>query len=266
MENNGKFALVTGASTGIGFELAKLFAKNQYNLVLIARNQNELDTAKAKIRSEHEVEIHTMACDLSDRQGPFEVYEEVKAKGIKVNVLVNNAGQGEFGEFVHTDIHRELEIIQLNIGAYVVLTKLFVKDMLSRNEGKILNVGSIAGEIPGPWQSVYHGTKAFVNSWTEAIRSELKDTSLVITLLLPGVTDTEFFAKANMESSKMVQENDLADPAKVAQDGFEALMAGDDKVTSGLKNKAMVAMSHVMPESMVADNMKKQQKPIDKKE
>lgn len=266
MSNNQKFVLITGASNGIGYELAKVFARNEYHLVMVARNPNDLDTAAGKIKDEHDVQIHTIAKDLSKLQSPFEVYEEVKAKGIQINVLVNNAGQGEFGEFVNTNIYRELEIIQLNIGAYVILTKCFLKDMVTRNEGKILNVGSIAGEMPGPWQSVYHGTKAFVNSWTEAIRSELKDTPISVTILLPGATDTDFFAKAKMENSKMVQESSLADPVKVAQDGYQALMAGDDKVISGLKNKAMVGISQVMPDSMVADNMKKQQKPIDKDE
>jgi len=263
MNYNQKFALITGATSGIGYELAKLFAKDRYNLVIVSRNAHELEQTAAELKGEYQIEVHTIAKDLFKRESPFEVYDEVKGLGIQIDVLVNDAGQGEYGQFVDTDIYRELDIIQLNIGAYVVLTKCFLKDMVERNEGKVLNVGSIAGETPGPWQSVYHGTKAFVNSWTESIRNELKDTNISVTVLLPGATDTDFFNKASMTESKIVQEGSMADPAKVAKDGYDALMSGDDKIISGLKNKAMVAMSNVMPDSMVAENMRKQQEPGD---
>jgi hypothetical protein len=206
-----------------------------------------------------------IAKDLFKRESPFEVYEEVQSKGIHIDVLVNNAGQGQYGEFIETDINRELDIIQLNISTYVILCKLFLKDMVSRGEGKILNVSSIGGEMPGPLQAVYHATKAFVTSFTEAIRSENKDKNITITALLPGVTDTDFFRKADQEDAKMVKEGDRADPAKVAKDGFDALMSGDDKIVSGLKNKAMVASAQVMPDSTVASMMHKSMEPSDKK-
>jgi short-subunit dehydrogenase len=180
-----------------------------------------------------------------------------------VDLLVNDAGQGQYGEFVETDIYRELDIIQLNIGAYVVLTKCFLQEMVARGEGKILQVSSIGGELPGPLQSVYHGTKAFVTSFTEAIREETKDSGVTITALLPGVTDTDFFRKADMEQSKLVAEGSKADPAQVAKDGYEALLAGKDKVISGFKNKVQVAMSNLMPDDMVAANMHQQGKPVD---
>ena len=265
MENNQKYALITGATSGIGYELAKLFAADGHNLIIVARNEETLAQRAAEFQNEYKVTVHTIAKDLIEKEAPFEVYEEVRAKGLQVDVLVNDAGQGEYGQFVDTDIRRELDIIQLNIGAYVVLTKSFLQDMVIRGEGKILNVGSIAGEMPGPWQSVYHGTKAFVNSWTEGIRSELKDTNITVTLLLPGATDTDFPVKANMENSKIFAESNLSDAAKVAKDGYDALMAGDDKIISGLKNKVMVGMGHVMPDSMAAETMKKQQEPSDKK-
>lgn len=261
--NNQKFALITGGTNGIGYELAKLLAKDQYNLVIVARNQEELERTARELQDEHGIQVHSIAKDLIEREAPFQVYEEVKAKGIHIDVLINNAGQGEYGEFIHTDIYRELDIIQLNIAAYVVLTKCFLKEMVERKEGKILNVGSIAGEIPGPWQAVYHGTKAFVGSWTEGIRNEVKETGITITVLLPGATDTDFFAKANMERSKIYEPDSLADPVKVAKDGYDALMSGDDKIVSGLKNKAMVGMGRVMPDSMAAETMRKQQEPKD---
>jgi short-subunit dehydrogenase len=265
MSTEKKYALITGGSSGIGYELAKLFAADQYNLILVSRDQERLQSLQQEFGQQFGVEVQSIAKDLSLKESPLEVYQEVKAKGIEIDVLVNDAGQGVYGEFTETDLDRELDIIQLNIGAYVVLTKCFLKDMVARGSGKILNVGSIAGELPGPWQSVYHGTKAFVNSWSEAIRSEVKDKGVTVTVLLPGATDTDFFNKADMEESKMVQETKLADPAKVAKDGFEALMSGDDKIVSGLKNKVQVAMGNFMPDSMAADQMNKQQEPVDEK-
>ncbi|WP_288434104.1 SDR family oxidoreductase [uncultured Deinococcus sp.] len=264
MANNNKYALITGGTSGIGRELAKIFAREHYNLILVARNEQELNTCAAEFR-QGGVEVITLAKDLFNRDEVFAVYDEVKAKGIQVDVLVNDAGQGYYGEFKDTDINRELDIIQLNISATVILTKCFLKDMVARNEGKILQLASIASVTPGPWQSVYHGTKAFILSFSEAIREELKDTNVTVTALLPGATDTDFFNKADMQNSKIVQDkSSLSDPADVAQDGFDALMAGDDKVTSGLKNKMMVGMSNVMPETTVAHMMNEQQKPVDK--
>ncbi|WP_324677497.1 SDR family oxidoreductase [Hymenobacter sp. GOD-10R] len=266
MADAQKYALITGATSGIGLELAKLFAQDKYNLVLVARSEEELASTSSQLSQQYGVQVNTIAKDLFKREAPFEVYEEVKAKGIQIDALVNDAGQGQYGKFTETDINRELDIIQLNIGAYVVLTKFFLKEMVARNEGKILQVSSIGGELPGPLQSVYHGTKAFVTSFTEAIRAENKDTNIAITALLPGVTDTDFFDKADMEDSKLVQEGSKADPAKVAKDGYEALLANKDKIISGFKNKAQVAMSNLMPDDMVANNMLKQGEPINKSE
>jgi len=179
-------------------------------------------------------------------------------------VLVNDAGQGVYGLFKDNELDRELDIIELNISAVVILTKHFLQDMVSRNSGKILNLASIASKTPGPWQAVYHGTKAFVLSFTEAIREELKETDITVTALLPGVTDTDFFNKADMNSSKAVQDEDSkADPAGVAKDGYDALMSGKDKVISGLKNKLQMGLSNVTPDTMVAHNMNEMQKPVD---
>ena len=262
--NIPKHALITGGSEGIGLELAKLFAQDGYNLILVARNSSDLDEVAKELQHEHGVSVHTIAKDLISHNAAFEVYDEVKARGIPIDVLVNNAGQGVYGEFVNNDIQRELDIIQLNIGAYVILTKCFLRDMTERNEGKILNVGSIAGEMPGPWQAVYHGTKAFVHSWSEGLRSELKDTNINLSILVPGATDTGFFDKADMKDSKIYEEANLSDPVKVARDGYEGLMKGEHKIVSGMKNKAMVGLSQVMPDPMVAENMRKQQEPKDK--
>ncbi|WP_207434032.1 SDR family NAD(P)-dependent oxidoreductase [Sabulibacter ruber] len=261
MANTAKYALITGGTVGIGYELAKLFAQDKYNLILVARDQTELDTCAGEFRQNYGVDVVTLAKDLFQRQAPFEVYDEVKARGLQVDALVNNAGQGQYGEFIETDINRELDIVQLNIGAYLVLTKSFLKEMVARNEGKILMVSSIGGELPGPLQSVYHATKAFITSFTEAIQNEVKETNVTITKLLPGPTATDFFHKADMEEARMIKEGDLADPAKVAKDGYEALMKGELEIISGLKNKIMVGASKLMPDSMVAENMHKMSKP-----
>ena len=256
-------ALITGATSGIGRELAKLFAQDKYNLVIVARSQSELDQTAAELRQQYGIEVKTIAKDLFQRQAPFEVYDEIQGQGLRIDALVNDAGQGQYGEFKDTDINRELDIIQLNIGAYVTLTKLYLKEMLARQSGKILQVSSLGAEIPGPLQAVYHGTKAFITSFTEAVREETKDNGVTITILEPGVTDTDFFHKADMERAKLVAEGSKADPAQVAKDGYEALLAGKDKVVSGFMNKVQAAISNVLPDSLVAANMHKQAMPVD---
>lgn len=255
------YTLITGGSMGIGFELARIFAQNHHHLILVARHEDDLQKAKKELSS-YEVNVVTIVKDLFEPNAARELYDEILSHGFTVDILVNNAGQGEYGLFEETDIRRELAIIQLNISSLIVLTKLYLRDMLSRGSGRILNLSSIASKTPGPWQSVYHGTKAFVQSFTEAIRSEVKDKGVVVTALLPGATDTDFFNKAGMNESKAVQDkSQLADPVKVAKDGYDALMNDDDKVVSGFKNKVTVAMSNMSSDQRAADMMKKQQEP-----
>ena len=254
--------MITGGSAGIGLELAKLFAQDGYNLVLVARTEEDLQKAATELR-QHNVKVETIRKDLFEPDAAFELYDEVKAKGITINVLVNDAGQGQYGLFVESDIRRLLDIIQLNISSLTVLTHLFVKDMVARKNGKVLQLASIASELPGPWNAVYHATKAYVLSFTEGLIQELKDTGVTATALQPGATDTDFFNKADMLESK-IMDTKLSDPAKVAKDGYQALMKGDDKVVSGFKNKAMVGMSNVVPEKAVAAQMDKMQEPKDK--
>ncbi|UEG54774.1 SDR family oxidoreductase [Mucilaginibacter daejeonensis] len=260
--NAKQCALITGATSGIGLELAKLFAADGYDLVLVARDQQGLDST-ASLLKQTGIEVTTISKDLFDRQAAFDLYDEVIRKGIRVDVLVNDAGQGLYGEFKDNDIERELKIIDLNIGSLVILTKCFLKDMVSRNEGKILNLASIASKVPGPWQAVYHATKAFVLSFSESIREELKDTNITVTALLPGATDTDFFNKAGMQESRIVQDkSSLSDAADVAKDGYEAMKDDKDKVISGFKNKVQIAMSNLTPDPAVAHMMNEQQKPV----
>jgi hypothetical protein len=262
MENTEKkYALITGGTSGIGLELAKLFAQDQYNLVIVSRRAGE-ETSGAL--SGFGVEVINISCDLSKREEVFNLCKDIESRGIQIDVLVNDAGQGQYGEFKDTDIRRELEIIDLNVGATVILTKHFLKEMVSRNEGKVLNLASVASKTPGPWQSIYHATKAFILSFSEAVRAELQDTNITITALMPGVTDTDFFNKADMLNSKAVQDKEaMADPADVAKDGYDALMAGEDKVISGFKNKMQVSMGNLTPDRTIAAQVKSQQAPVE---
>lgn len=262
MATQQQTALITGGTSGIGLELAKLFAQDKYNLVLVARNQDELDRTAGELRQQG-VQVATIAKDLMQRQAPFEVYDEIKALGTQIDVLVNDAGQGQYGAFTTTDINRELDIVQLNIGTYVTFTKLYLQEMVARKSGKILQVSSLGAEIPGPLQAVYHGTKAFVTSFSEAVREETKESGVTITILEPGVTDTDFFRKADMERAKLVAEGSKANPADVAKDGYEALLAGKDKVVSGFMNKVQAAISNVLPDDVLAAQMHKQGAPVD---
>ncbi len=261
-EIDNRYALITGATNGIGYELAKLFAGDGYNLIIVARTEEDLQQRASEFSKQYGVQVIPIAKDLFQPQAAFELYDEVKSRNVLIDVLVNDAGQGQYGLFVEADIHRLLEIIQLNVSSLTVLTHLFLKDMVARNEGKILQLASIASELPGPWQAVYHATKAYVLSFTEALINELKDSAVSMTALQPGATDTDFFNKAEMQESK-IMDTKLSDPVKVAKDGYEALMKGDDKIVSGFKNKAMVGMSNVMPDTMVAEQMNKMQKPRD---
>jgi|SRR5688572_8577920 len=262
MENSKHYALVTGGTSGIGYELAKLLAQHGYNLVLVARDYSMLDRVATEFKRTYGVRTITIQADLFDTENAFNVYDQVTSWNIQIEILINDAGQGYYGAFIHTDIRRELDIIQLNISSLVVLTKLFLRDMVSRGHGKIMNLSSIASKVPGPWHSVYHGTKAFVQSFTEAIRSENKESGVTITALLPGATATDFFNKANMTESRIVQEGELDDAAVVAKDGYEALMRGEDMIISGFKNKLQVALTNFTPDDKAANKMKEQQAPV----
>ncbi len=261
MKNNGQHVLLTGGTSGIGHELAKLFAKDGYSLTIVARTEADLVRVADELRALGAPEVHTLAKDLMDPQGPFEVCREVNRP---VDILVNDAGQGAWGDFLDIDIERELAIIRLNIDAYIILTKHFLKEMVARGSGKVLNVASVAGKVPGPLQAVYHATKAFVLSWSEAVKFEIRDTKgVTITDLMPGATDTDFFHKAGMERAVVVQEDKLAPPADVAKDGYEALMKGEDRVISGLMNKINITMSNVMPDAVAAAQAYKDNKQAD---
>lgn len=265
-QHKNNYVLVTGATDGIGYELSKVFAENGFNLILVARNASELHYRANELRGDNKIEAIPIAKDLSKPGAVFELYDQVKNLGVTVDILVNNAGQGVYGKFVETDIERQLYIIQLNIASLTALTYLFLKDMVARNEGRILNLGSIASEVPHPLQAVYGGTKAFVLSFSEALYNELRKTNVTITTLQPGATETDFFNKAGAQNAKVVQEGKLGDPAKVARDGFDALMKGRDSIVSGAKNKVSSVMAHIIPDKVSAEQMHQQLKDVTKDE
>jgi len=254
--NKGSFAIVTGASSGIGYELAKLCAKDGFDL-LIAADQPEIQQAAEEFRSLG-VNVDAIQVDLATQSGVDQLY--AKANNRPVDALIANAGHGLGRSFLEQDFNAIHHVIDTNITGTVYLLHKVVGDMRARNQGRVLITGSIAGHIPGPFQAVYHGTKAFVDSFAVALRNELKDTAITVTLLEPGPTDTEFFERAGMMDTK-VGTDKKADPAGVAKLGFKAMMNGEGDVVAGLSNKMQVAMSGVMPEDRMAEQNRKLSQP-----
>ncbi len=264
MENGKKHALITGATSGIGYELAKLFARDNYNLVLVARNEELLKTTAREMEQLGEIHTHIIAADLFDPGAPEKIYSFTRDHDITVDVLVNDAGQGEWGRFTETALQRERDLIQLNIVALVSLTKYYLKEMEARNSGKILQLASSVSKAPSPFLSVYAATKAFVLSFTEALIEEMKDTNVTLTALRPDATDTDFFHKAKAENTVTYKEASMYTAEEVAKAGYEGLMDGDSVVIPGFKNKTYDVLNTVLPDSAVAKNMAKQMAPSDK--
>ncbi|HWC08069.1 MAG TPA: SDR family NAD(P)-dependent oxidoreductase [Solirubrobacterales bacterium] len=245
-------AVVTGASSGIGFELAKVFAENGFDLV-IAAEDDELDTAAAEL-GRIGPSVEAVKVDLATPEGVERLYERIGKSAQPVEALALNAGIGAGGAFAtETDLDQELRLVDLNVRSTVHLCKLVLADMVARDRGRILITSSVAATMPGSFQAVYNASKSFDQSFALAIRNELKDTEVTVTALMPGPTDTEFFERAEMEDTKVgAEEKD--DPAEVARQGFEALMAGEERVVGGsLKNKAQVLAGKLVPDSKKAE-------------
>src|SRR3954471_10672983 len=256
MSDSRPFAIVTGASTGIGFELAKRCAKEGYDL-LIAADEPEIEKAAASLR-DGGTDVEALQADLATTEGVDKLY--AAAKGRQVDALIANAGRGLGHAFLDQDFAKARRVIDTNIVGTAYLIHKFGKDMRSRNSGKILIVGSIAGFAPGSFQAVYNGTKAFLNSFSFALREELKDTKLTVTCLMPGATETQFFRRAEMMDTAVgTAEKD--DAAEVANNGFEAMMKVEGDVFSGLKNKVQSAAANVMPAGVLASQHRKMAEP-----
>ena len=257
------FALVTGGTSGIGYEIAKLLAKDGYNLAIVARSNERLQAVTKEFQQKG-VKVIPIDKDLSDPGAAIEIYQEMIDADLEVEILVNNAAQGQKGKFVDISFDRHLELINLNISTVVTLTKLFLDDMVERGKGRILNVASVVSKTPAPEFSVYAATKAFILSFSEALAQELEGTNISVTALLPGRTDTDFFYKADMTNTKEYQDHSLADPATVAHDGYEAMMKGERRIISGTQNKMTVGMMNAKPDASNAVSMQKNMQPTDK--
>ncbi len=255
-----KWALITGASSGIGYELSKVFAREGYNLILVSRNEEALQKLATQLRTEHEVLARVIAKDLAAPNSTQEIYSQLQKESIAVNVLVNCAGLGVAGKFSETDLSTELRMIQVNIVALTELTKLFLKDMVRRREGRILNVASTAAFQPGPLMAVYYATKAYVLSFSEAIFEELQGSGVIVTALCPGPTRTDFQNRAGLGESKLFNPKSLLrtdDPLEVAERGFEGMVRGEAIVISGFRNKLLASAVRILPRKLVRKAAKK---------
>ncbi|MBV9950755.1 MAG: SDR family NAD(P)-dependent oxidoreductase [Acidimicrobiia bacterium] len=243
-------AAVTGASSGIGLELARQFAEHGFDLIVAAEG-DDIQTAAAELRAEG-TEVAAVRADLATREGVDALVGAIQQADHPLDALALNAGVGVSGPFWETALDEHLGLIELNVAGAVHLARQLLPAMVERGEGRLLFTSSIAATMPGPYMSTYNASKAFLLSFAQAIRQELKDTGVTVTALMPGPTDTEFFERADMEDTKLGQSK-KDDPVEVAREGFEALMAGDDHVVAGsFKNKVQAGMAKVLPERATA--------------
>ncbi|HXU69297.1 MAG TPA: SDR family oxidoreductase [Polyangia bacterium] len=246
-----KTALVTGASSGIGLDLAKQFASEGYDVALVARSEGKLKEVAAAIERDHKVRAHVVTADLAKAGAADALVAALEARGIDVDVLVNNAGYASYGAFEKTDLADELNMIQVNVVALTHLTKLFVRKMVAKKSGRVLNVASTAAFQPGPLMAVYYATKAYVLSFSEALANELGGTGVTVTALCPGPTATGFQARAQMEESKLVRGKAIMTSETVARAGYTGLMKGKTVVIPGVSNKMMAQAVRFLPRNTV---------------
>lgn len=262
MAQRDKFAVVTGASSGIGYELAKVFANNGYDL-LVTSGSEKIDSAAADFDGLG-VDVKRVQADLATYEGVEKLWSEIKATARPIDAIAINAGVGVGGDFAReTDLKEELNMIQLNVTSVVHLAKRVLQSMVQRGSGKVLITSSIAGDIPAPLEAVYGATKAFDLSFAQALRAELKDTGVTVTALQPGPTNTNFFHRAGLDNTEVGSEGKFTnDPAEVAQQGFDALMRNEDHVySSSLKTKLQGEFGKFMPSSVTAEMHRKQAEP-----
>jgi short-subunit dehydrogenase len=246
-----KYALITGASSGIGYEFANLFAKDGANIVITARNEKKLLNIKNMIEKEYNVKVFTISKDLVKTESPEEIYEQLKRENISIDILVNNAGFGYLGYFSDTDLGRQIDMIRLNVLSLVKLTGLLLPSMIEKGYGKILNVASIAGFQGMPHHSIYSATKAFVLIFSESITRELEDKGITVTCLCPGPTDTNFFETAGIKSI-VFRRFRLMSAREVAKVGFNAIKKNKTIAIPGLKNKLIVFLERFIPRIVIA--------------
>ncbi len=245
-----QFGVVTGASSGIGYELAKQFAENGFDLLIVSAGDRINNTAR-EIQTDG-AKVQAVQADLATHEGVHKLLSAIESSGRPVDAIAINAGVGVSGRFTETDLAEELKMVALNVTSTLHLAKYMARDMAARGSGRILFTASIAGTMPTPYEAVYGATKAFVRSLSQSLREELKDSGVSVTALMPGATETEFFHRAGADDTKLgASEKD--DPAEVAKDGFEAMMAGKDHIVAGsFKNKLEAAAGYALPDPLVA--------------
>ncbi|MCV6629105.1 MAG: SDR family oxidoreductase [Flavobacteriaceae bacterium] len=252
-------ALITGASSGIGKELAFIHAEKTGDLILVARRIDKLEGIAQQIKEKYQRQVICIAKDLSKPDAPLSLYDEVKEKGMVVEYLINNAGFGLLGKFNELAWERQAQMLQLNMVSLTQLTYLFLQDMTGRNSGRILNTSSTASFMPGPLQAVYYATKAYVTFFSNALWEELRKTNITVTNLMPGATETEFGATSGMDKTEVFQ--NTASALSVALDGYKAMMAGKLDVISGLtfSQKIMMKMIPFTPKQTILKQIRKLQ-------
>lgn len=256
--NKGETVLITGATTGIGFQLAKLFAMNGYHLVMIARNESLLTKLKQLWTEEFGIQIHTITKDLSHPNAVNEIMQDLEQNQLHIDILINNAGFGLFGPFLNTAIEQELEMIQVNITSLTQLTKSIVTNMARKKKGKILNVASTAAFQPGPLMAVYFATKAYVLSFSEALTNELAEHGIQVSVLCPGPTQTGFEKRANLEQSKLFDRN-VMQAEEVARTAYRQFMTGKTMIVPGKTNWILVRSTRFLPRKIVTGIVRKMQ-------
>jgi short-subunit dehydrogenase len=239
-------AVITGASVGIGFELARVFARNGHDLLLVSRRPDALEAVAGRLEGEFKIRAWTFAADLRDSDSPQRLLDYCLSEKMPVEILVNNAGIGFGGEFGEVDLNRQMDIIRVNIASLTELTGLFLPQMILRRSGRIMNVASTAAFQPGPLMAVYYASKAYVLSFSQALAEELRNTGVTVTALCPGPTKTEFAAAAEIESTRLF-EKVVADAAGVAEFGYDAMMKGHRVAIPGIMNKIVAQSNRFAP-------------------
>lgn len=247
--------LITGATSGIGYELAKIFARNKYNLIIAARNKALLDSMKEEFEKEYGINVSVFEKDLSRKNSAVELFNKVKSENIQVDILINNAGAGYVGEFLDEDLNKDEAIMELNMNSPTILTKLFAKEMAKRRGGNILNVASTGSYHPGPYTAVYYATKAYVLSLTEALAIEFKPYNVNISALCPGATKTNFSKNAGKEDNRAAMK-----PSYVAEKAYKGLMKNKTTIIPGLQYKVFV----MLPRKLITPIIGKYQKSLKK--
>jgi len=252
------YALITGASEGIGYELVKIFAGRGYNMLLTARNETKLLEIQKRLSAEYDIKIEILAADLSLSQTPQQIFEFCRKNDIYVDILINNAGFGGYGDFTETDLQTEKSMINLNISALTELCKLFIPPMIENHSGRIMNVASTAAFFPGPQMAVYYASKAYVLTFSESLSTELAKHNITVTALCPGPTRSKFMDRAHMSASRLFNNPlmHLMTSRQVALYAYKALMKGKAVAVPGLNNKLLTLMPRFFPKAAIRFTMK----------